>query len=102
MDVDAARALSQKVSIEALHAYRLAIGRRAREIAQTIEPGSLKQKVDPARLETIREQNAVLPEAAEIIAYWGGRTLAGLLLMPPTRHNFLHLNEALRIRQKIC
>lgn len=41
------------------------------------------------------------PEADEIIAYWGGRTLAGLLLMPPTRHNFLHLSEALRIRQKL-
>lgn len=101
MDVDAARVLSQKVSIEALHAYRLAVGRRTREIAQTIDPGSLKQRVDPTRLEFIREQKAVLPEADEIIAYWGGRTLAGLLLMPPTRHNFLHLNEALRIRPKL-
>ncbi len=89
------------MSIEALRAYRLAVGRRTREIAQNIQPGSLKQKVDPARLETIREQNVVLPESAEIIAYWGGRALAGLLLMPPTRHNFLHLNEALRIRQKL-
>jgi len=24
-----------------------------------------------------------------------------LLLMPPTRHNFIHLNEGLRIRQKV-
>jgi len=101
MGVDSVHALSENVSIEALYAYRLAVGRRTREIAQTVEPGSLKKKVDPTRLETIREQNAVLPEAGEIIAYWGGRTLAGLLLMPPTRHNFLHLNEALRIRQKI-
>ncbi len=101
MDIDAVRAFSQKVSIEALHAYRLAVGRRTREIAQTIEPGILKQKVDSARLKTIREQNAVLPEAGEIITYWGGRTLAGLLLMPATRHNFLHLNEALRIRQHL-
>lgn len=101
MDVDAVRTFSERVSIESLHAYRLAVGRRTRELAQNIQSGSLKQKVDPARLETIREQKAVLPEADEIIAYWGGRTLAGLLLMPPTRHNFLHLNEALRIRQKL-
>lgn len=101
MDVDSVRALSEKVSIETLHAYRLAVGRRTREIAHNIPPGCLKQKIDPARLQTIREQKAVLPEANEILVYWGGRTLAGLLLMPPTRHNFLHLNEALRIRQKL-
>lgn len=100
MDVDAARSLSQRVSIESLHADRQAVGRRTCEIAQNIQPGNLKLRVDPARLETIREQKAVLPEADEIIAYWGGRTLTGLLLMPPTRHNFLHLNEALRIRQR--
>jgi hypothetical protein len=32
---------------------------------------------------------------------WSKRTVAGLLPMPPTRHNFLHLNEALRIKQKL-
>jgi len=35
-----------------------------------------------------------------VIDYWSGLTLAGLLLMPPTRHNFIHLNEALRLKQK--
>jgi hypothetical protein len=101
MDVDAVRSLSERINVEALRAYRLAVGRRTREIARDILPGDLKQKVDPTRLETIRAQGAVLPDASEIMAYWGGRTLAGLLLMPPTRHNFLHLNEALRIRQKL-
>jgi hypothetical protein len=33
--------------------------------------------------------------------YWSKKTIAGLLLMPPTRHNFVHLNEAARIRQKL-
>jgi hypothetical protein len=33
------------------------------------------------------------------IDLWSRRTIAGLLLMPPTRHNFLHLNDALRIKQ---
>lgn len=43
----------------------------------------------------------MLPEADEIIAYWDGHALAGPLLMPPTQHNFLHLNKTLRIQQKI-
>lgn len=47
------------------------------------------------------ETGAVTPEALEIVTYWSKRTIAGLLLMPPTRHNFLHLNEAFRIKSKL-
>jgi hypothetical protein len=36
-----------------------------------------------------------------IVDYWGSRTIAGLLLMPPTRHNFTHLNEARMLKQKL-
>jgi hypothetical protein len=35
-----------------------------------------------------------------VIGYWGGLTGAGLLLMPPTRHNLVHLNEMLKIKAK--
>jgi hypothetical protein len=37
-----------------------------------------------------------------VLEYWGGLTYAGLLLMPPTRHNFIHLNEALRVKKKVA
>jgi hypothetical protein len=47
------------------------------------------------------DEGALLPEAIGILQYWSKRTIAGLLLMPPTRHNFLHLNEALRIKLKL-
>jgi hypothetical protein len=47
------------------------------------------------------EQGAVRAEAGELLEYWGGLTITGLLLMPPTRHLFVHWNEAQRIRQKI-
>ena len=33
--------------------------------------------------------------------YWGGKTFAGQLLMPATRHNFVHLNKAMRVKQKL-
>ncbi len=36
----------------------------------------------------------------DLIDYWGNRTFAGLLLMPPTRHNMVHLNEAYRIKNR--
>jgi hypothetical protein len=37
----------------------------------------------------------------ETVDYWSKKTIAGLLLMPPTRHCILHLNEAMRIKEKL-
>ena len=81
-----------------MDAFRLV---RLSEIVQNLQPGEIKNKVDPVRLAGLAAEGAVAPAAHEIIEYWGGLTIAGLLLMPPTRHSFIHLNEALRVRQKL-
>jgi len=44
---------------------------------------------------------AMLPDAEGIVNYWSKRTIGGLLLMPPTRHCFLCLNEARRIKERL-
>jgi hypothetical protein len=93
--------LSAAVDLDALLAYRLAVGRRTRQIVQQLQPGDFKRKVDPAHLEQIMAEGAVEPAARGLIEYWGKRTIAGLLLMPPTRHNFIHLNEIARLRTKL-
>jgi hypothetical protein len=92
--------LSACMNIEALRSYRLEVGRRTREIVKLLDWEQLERKVDPARLQQVIVQKAVLEAASGLLDYWGRLTVAGLLLMPPTRHNFIHLNEALRIKQK--
>lgn len=94
-------AFSAAVNVRAVRAYRVAVGRRTREIAGQLPAGSLKQKMEPARMQRITEEGAVVEEARWLIEYWGGRTVAGLLSMPATRHNFVHLNEATRVKQAI-
>jgi hypothetical protein len=101
MDDENVANLSASIDIKALKAYRLAVGRRTREIVKKLQAEDFKKKVDPARIQKVMEEGAVIKEAMEIINYWGSRTIAGLLLMPPSRHCILHLNEALRIKQKI-
>jgi hypothetical protein len=93
--------LSARIDISALRAYRVAVGRRTREIVDGLGPGDLKAKVDPARLQQVMDQGALLEEAVGVKDYWGKRTIAGLLLMPASRHNLVHLNEALQLKQKI-
>lgn len=101
MDDDSVELLSASLDMAALREYRFSVGKRTREIVRKIQPVELNQKVEPIRLEKLLKEGAMIEEAMEIIDYWSKRTIAGLLLMPPTRHNILHLNEAMRIKQKL-
>jgi hypothetical protein len=101
MDERGVADLSAAVDLEELRAYRLAVGRRTREIVRQLGPEELKRKVEPARLQRVSDEGAVVEAARPIIDYWGRRKIAGLLLMPPTRHNFLHLNEARRVKRRV-
>jgi hypothetical protein len=94
--------LSDKINIDALRSYRIAIGRRTRENVMRLPVSHLTQKVEPARLKRVIAEGAVVEEARGVLEYWGGLTYAGLLLMPPTRHNFIHLNEALLVKKKVA
>ena len=100
MDEAGVAKLSARINIEALRSYRLAVGRRTREIVRQLQAEDLKQKVDPSRLQQVMDEGAVVEAAQGLIDYWGRRHIAGLLLMPATRHNFIHLNEALRIKHR--
>ncbi len=97
---DEVEALSQQVDIAALREYRIAVGRRTREIVKTLEPGSLKKKVEQAQIERVTAKAVVHPDAQGIIDYWSKRSLAGLLLMPASRHILVHLNEAVALKRK--
>ncbi len=89
---------SDTIDIDSLRKYRLTVGRQTQKIVRKIKLDRFKAKVEPKLLQRIWNEKAMLPSGKGIIDYWGKRTIAGLLLMPPTRHNFLHLNEARRIK----
>lgn len=93
--------LSGSIDLEALRSYRIAVGRRTRDIVRGLLPEQMKRKVEPVRLQQITQEGALVEAASGLLDYWGGLTLAGLLLMPPTRHNFVHWNETARIKQKL-
>jgi hypothetical protein len=93
--------LSVEINITALHAYRITVGRKTREIVNHIQPNEFNIMVDASRLKLVLEEGAVVDGARGLLDYWGSLTIAGLLLMPPTRHNFIHLNEARRVKQTL-
>ncbi len=99
---EAILAFSQSVSIDSLKAYRNAVAVETRRIVQNIDFKASKQKVSQTGLERILELGAVLKEDAAIwlIDFWGKKTAAGILLMPCTRHNLVHINESMEAKKR--
>lgn len=93
--------LSRHINIDALWAYRYAVGQRTRAIVQTISAAELKQAVAAERLQRVKGEGALMEAAYGIADYWGNHPKSNLLLMPGTRHIMVHLNEAERIRKKL-
>ena len=95
------QALSTALDISALRAYRYAVGRATREIIPTLTKDDFSRKVDPQNLQRVIDEGAVIEAGYGVVDYWGRRDVAGLLLMPPTRHTIVHWNEARRLIQRL-
>ena len=78
------------------------MGRNTREIIKTFEPLDLKRKMEANRLQRILDEGAVLNvEGANwLIDFWGRKNVAGILLMPVTRHHIVHINESIKLKEK--
>lgn len=93
--------LSSSININALIEYRMAVGKQTQRIILSLQPGDFKQEVQVNRIKRLFEENALLNEAGGIAEYWSKKTIGGLVLMPATRHSFLHLNKCVRIKNKM-
>jgi hypothetical protein len=92
--------LSNEVDVEVLRRYRTAVGKNTQAIVSTLTFADFKQKTDPIRLQQIMDEGVLVPEAQGILDYWSKRNIAGLLLVPVTRHNLVHLNEIYTLKQR--
>jgi DinB family protein len=93
--------LSARIDIPAGRAYRRAVGQRTREIVQQVKADEWRQRIEPAQIEWVKAEGAVVPAAYGVAEYWGRHNKGNLLLIPATRHSFTHLNEAGRMRQRL-
>jgi len=95
--------LSRRVNIENLLKYRNAVGRKTREIVASLSADDMRRNVSARGLDIIRRTGGVTdqPESLWLLDYWGKKDVAGLLLMPPTRHLIMHLNDCGKWKQQI-
>ncbi len=88
-------------SLKALFAYRLAVGKRTRAVVKRLDFARLSQPPTPDRLQRLSAERAVEQSTLFLVDYWGSHPAANLLLMPATRHSFVHLNEIKRMLPKL-
>jgi hypothetical protein len=92
--------LSNEIDLQVLREYRAAVGLRTQEIVAQIQSSDLKMKVKPVRIQRVLGEGAILDAARGVTDYWSKRDIAGLLLMPASRHNLVHLGEAYQLKKR--
>jgi len=92
---------STNINLVELFKYRSSVGKVTQEIIKNLRQEEVYQKVRLVDIKRLFDEGAVVEEARDIAEYWSRRDVAGLLLMPATRHILVHLNEARSIVRKI-
>lgn len=95
--------LSKMLNPAALWAYRANVGSRSREIVRQLKPDDLRRKFSVRQADRLVEQGCLTehPDSVWLKNFWGKKDVAGILLMPLTRHQAGHLNDCLKIKQKL-
>jgi hypothetical protein len=103
MTDDEITALSRSIDIEELKKYRIETGRKTQEILAGLRAEDVKRKVESSGLDKIRRVGGVTehPESKWLLEFWGRKDVAGLILMPVTRHQLVHLNDCENLKKKI-
>ncbi len=93
---------SQMIDVDALRAYRQAVGFNTQKILSELEFSDLQRRFSSDILQGVFQSHAVAqhPDSEWLVEFWGKKNVAGIIFMPVTRHNLLHINESKRAKAK--
>jgi hypothetical protein len=94
---------SERVNKQELLNYRDAVGCSTRKILKSLIPSDLKRKPAAGYLERLVSEGGLLESKNSIWLkdFWGKHTVAGLILLPLTRHHMMHLPDSMAIKRLI-
>ncbi|MDR2972934.1 MAG: DinB family protein, partial [Bacteroidales bacterium] len=63
----------------------------------------MKIKVKKEQLENIKNNGGVIndPKSLGLLDFWGKKNILGLIMMPITRHQTVHINDCYKIKKKL-
>jgi hypothetical protein len=94
---------SEQVNKQELLNYRNAVGCQTRTILECLTPNDLRRKPGAEHLSRLVSEGGLLESKNSIWLkdFWGRHTVAGLVLLPLTRHHMMHLPNSTVIKQFI-
>ncbi len=95
--------LSRKINVTELLHYRNEVGIRTRNIIKYLSSADMRSRVPASGLDKILSEGGVTKQEDSVwlLDFWGKKDVAGILLMPPTRHVMLHLNDCCKWKEYI-
>jgi len=93
---------NKSINIKELKEYRIKVGKLTQKIIKAMEFSDIKRKVEKEQLEKIKQNGGVIdnPKSIWLLDFWGKKNILGLINMPITRHQIVHLNDCFKIKQK--
>ena len=96
--------LSRSLDMDELRDYRTAVGKRTREIVSGLSVTEFKRKMKPESVRRILAEGGVTEHKDSIwlLDFWGKKTVAGILLMPITRHQIMHISDSFKLKERLA
>jgi hypothetical protein len=94
--------LNKNINIKILNEYRIKVGKRTQRIIKILKFGDMKKKMESNQLNKIMENGGLLEHEKSkwLLDFWGKKNILGLIMMPITRHQTVHLNDCFIIKEK--
>jgi hypothetical protein len=102
MSPEEIRDFSLNIKMNELRGYRREVGKKTRKIIKALKHDDLGRKFRKEQVDRILNEGGVLDAEGSkwLIGFWVRKTVAGILLMPVTRHQNSHLNDSLKMKKK--
>lgn len=93
MDVTAARIFSERIVVSELKQYRIAVGLKTRETIAALKQVDMRKKPCQESLNRLLSEGGLTEHKQSfwLRDFWGKKTFGGLVLLPLTRHQLMHL-----------
>ena len=85
--------LAEDINIDKLKYYNDKVSEKIINLIKRLKAEDMKRKINKISLEKIINEGGVSKDNLWLIDYWGKKDIAGILLMPLSRHIIVHLNQ---------
>jgi hypothetical protein len=94
--------MNKNINIKRLKEYRLKVGKQTQKIIKSLKYADMKRNVEKKQLDKIMENGSILEDEKSkwLLDFWGRKNVLGLIMMPITRHQTVHLNDCFNIKEK--